>query len=140
MKEKINDLIPTAITAITTSGIANLHGIVQKEFKGYIASIGASVIQAGLLPTLAFYQNKSGKKADSWKVLDAILILLNASQPNMTLIKYVINHCKLVNQSNNQYSLSNLDKEKLSLVEEDIMDAIIALKLSLRTFKIESDD
>ena len=140
MKEKINNLIPHAISAITFSGIADNECKVQKEFKGYIASIGASIIQAGLLPTLAFYQKTTGKNADSWRVLDAVMRLINANQNNMTLIHYVIECCNPPNNNNSRCTYKDLDKEKLSLIEEDIMDAIIALKLALRTFKIENDE
>jgi len=64
MNEKINNLIPKAIQAIKNSGIEKAS-VVKKEYKGYISSMGASIIQAGLLATLAFYQNDSGKKANS---------------------------------------------------------------------------
>jgi CRISPR-associated protein Cmr5 len=79
-ERKKNELIPKAIKAISTTHIADDHGNVQKEYKGYIASIGASIVQAGLLPTLAFYQNDSGKKAHSSNVLQAIRILIAPSQ------------------------------------------------------------
>ncbi len=131
MREKINELIPKAMEAITSSKIADKDGNVKKEFKGYIASIGASIIQAGLLPTLAFYQNSSGKKADSFKVLDAILLLIKQNWNNEKLISYVIAKSTTDN---------NLDKNKLYLIEEDIMDAIVAIKLALRTFKIKDDE
>ena len=141
MKEKINELIPKAIQAIVDSKIANENGEVEKEFKGYISSIGASIIQAGLLPSLAFFQNSSGKKADSCMVLDAVLMLIkNSNSANEKLITYVINQCKTQNLATNTYTASNLDKEKLYLIEEDIMDAIIALKLALRIYKIKGDE
>jgi len=136
MRDKINELIPKAINTITTTGIADSQGNVKKEFKRYIASIGASIIQAGLLPTLAFYQKKSDKKEDSYKVLDALLILIKKdSVVYPRLINYLIAKCPSINTNNN-----SKDKDELFLIEEDIMDAIIALKLALRTFKIENNE
>lgn len=140
MKEKINELIPKAIDAITAAKIAE-NGVVEKEFKGYISSIGASIIQAGLLPSLAFFQNSSEKNADSRRVLNAILMLINSNYiASDKLITFVINQCKLQNLPSNTYTISSLNKEKLSLIEEDIMDAIIALKLALRIYKIKGDE
>lgn len=141
MKEKINELIPKAINAIVNAGIPEEDGMVKKEFKGYISSLGASIVQAGLLPSLAFFQNSSGKKADSYKLLDAVLILLkNTHSVDEKLITYVISQCKTHNLSTYTYTVSDLDKEKLYLIEEEIMDAIIALKLALRIYKIKGDE
>ena len=139
MKEKINELIPKAIDAITNAKIAE-NGVVEKEFKGYISSLGASIIQAGLLPSLAFFQNSSGKNVDSSRVLNAILMLINRNYTaGDKLITYVINYCNpnLINQT---HKISDINKEKLSLIEEEIMDAIIALKLALRIYKIKGDE
>ncbi len=137
MREKINELIPKAMEAITKQGIANADGVVEKEFKGYIANIGASIIQAGLLPTLAFFQNSKGKNKHSYLVLNAILSLItNSAETNTTLIDYVIAECPAINNT----QLNEVDKNKLYLIEEDIMDAIVAIKLALRTFKIKDDE
>lgn len=123
--------------AIESSGIAN-NGVVEKEFKGYISSMGASIIQAGLLATLAFYQNDSGKKADSSNLLKAILILIkpgNSTEEN--LVKYIIDHSKKDNTTGQHVSVDDLDHDKLYVLEEEVSDALIALKLALRTFKIK---
>lgn len=140
MKEKINELIPSAIDAITKSKIA-VNGEVKKEFKGYISSIGSSIIQSGLLPTLAFFQNKGGKTADSYLVLDAVLRLIKSNyDEHERLIDYVILTCRTNQTANNQYRLHNLDHDKLEKVETEITDALVALKLALRTFKIDEDE
>ncbi|MBL0286683.1 MAG: hypothetical protein IPQ19_04515 [Bacteroidetes bacterium] len=81
MREKINELIPKAMEAITSSKIADKDGNVKKEFKGYIASIGASIIflaycHFGILPKFI------RQKADSFKVLDAILLLIKQNGNN----------------------------------------------------------
>lgn len=137
MNEKINKLIPEAICAIKSCEIAE-HDMVQKEYKGYISSMGASIIQAGLLATLAFYQNDTEKKAKSSKLLNAIFELIKPPGSNETdLIKYVIDN-SIKPEANGAYvSLNNLDSDKLYILEEEVSEALIALKLALRTFKIK---
>ena len=137
MNEKINNLIPRAMDVIESSGIAH-DGVVKKEYKGYISSMGASIIQAGLLATLAFYQNDSGKKAKSSFLLKAILSLIKPNNSTGTnLIKYVINESIKDNVTNNYVSVVDLDSDKLYVLEQEVSDALVALKLALRTFKIE---
>jgi len=137
MNEKINNLIPKAIQAIKNSGIEKAS-VVKKEYKGYISSMGASIIQAGLLATLAFYQNDSGKKANSSNLLKAILLLIKPGDSTETnLIKYIIDHSKKDNTTGQHVSVGDLDLDKLYILEEEVSDALIALKLALRTFKIE---
>ncbi len=137
MNEKINNLIPKAMDAIESSGIAH-NGVVEKEFKGYISSMGASIIQAGLLATLAFYQNDSGKKAKSSFLLKAILSLIKSNNSTETkLIKYVIDNSIKPQVTGGYVSVGDLDSDKLYVLEEEVSDALIALKLALRTFKIK---
>ena len=136
MTEKISKLIPKAIQAIKNSKIAD-KGNVQKEFKGYIPSMGASILQAGLLPTIAFYANDTNKNADSSKLLDAILRLIKSDYIDTDkLINYIIEKSVNADNNNKEIKLNDLDFNKLYLIEEDITDALIALKLALRTFKI----
>ncbi len=137
MNEKINNLIPKAIQAIENSGIVH-DDVVAKEYKGYISSMGASIIQAGLLATLAFYQNDSGKKADSSNLLKAILVLIKPNNSTETnLIKYVIDNSIKPQINGNLVSVGDLDPDKLYVLEEEVSDALIALKLAIRTFKIK---
>jgi len=136
MNEKINKLIPIAMQAIENNQIADNHGVVGKEYKGYISSMGASIIQSGLLATLAFYQNDSGKKAKSSYLLIAILDLIKPHGSNETnLIKYVIDNSIKPQINGNLISVRDLDTDKLYVLEEEVSDALIALKLAIRTFK-----
>lgn len=124
--------------AIENSKMANSSGVVEKEYKGYISSMGASIIQAGLLATLAFYQNDSGKNAHSSYLLKAILELIKLPGSTETnLIKYVIENSKNSQPLPEYVSIGDLNSDKLYVLEEDISDALIALKLALRTFKIK---
>ena len=141
MKAKINKLIPLAVEAIRESKIADYNDVVKKEFKGYISSMGASILQAGLLPTIAFFANDEGKKAKSSYLLKAVHIVITDNNTNgQSLFKYVVDKTKkdnLPERQDNKIRMNDLDMNKLYLMEEEISDALIAIKLALRTFKLK---
>lgn len=137
MNETINKLIPKAIQAIKDSKMADSSNVVNKEFKGYISSMGASILQTGLLATIAFYANDDNKKAKSSFLLKAIFLMIKPNNSNTNnLITYVINQSKKDANLPDNVSINNLDFDKLYLEEEKITNALIALKLALRTFKL----
>jgi CRISPR-associated protein Cmr5 len=140
MNDKINNLIPAAIRSVQENIFEKDEKKIPKEYKGYISSMGASIIQTGLLPTLAFFQNDEGKKAKSSYLLKAIFDVLEPRHNrNRKLIDYVIDRVK--NNSNNsntvQNSNSDIDTDKLQILTDEISDILVALKLALRTFKID---
>jgi CRISPR type III-B/RAMP module-associated protein Cmr5 len=140
MQEKINKLIPIAEEAIIDSGIVDTSSQVEKEYKGYIASMGARILQSGLLTTIAF-NSKTGEGSEKRKkILDAILYILN-KEANETddetiLLKYVI---KKINNNVLPQSISLRQMEskldEIALMEERISDALVALKLALRIYQ-----
>ena len=110
MRNRIESYIPRALEAIEKFHIAN-NGGVPKQFNGYIASFGASVRQAGLLATVLFYANEqSNAEEDRKKVIEAI--------------EYIIED-EIV--KNNRVERS---------IRAKVEDAAVALKLSVRTFKL----
>ncbi len=110
MRNRIESYIPKALEAIEKFQIAN-NGEVSRQFNSYIASFGASVRQAGLLTTVLFYANEqSNAEEDRKKVIQAI--------------EYIIED-EIV--KNNQVERSMRAK---------VEDAAVALKLSVRTFKL----
>lgn len=110
MRNRIENYIPRALEAIEKFNIAN-SGEVPKQFNGYIASFGASIRQAGLLATVLFYANEqSNAEKDRKKVIKAI--------------EYIIED-EIV--KNNRVEQSMRAK---------VEDAAVALKLSVRTFKL----
>jgi len=124
MNKNINDLIPKALAAIKKSKIANDANEVEKEYKGYIASMGASIIQSGLLATLAFYSNEQSGSADKrLKLINAVNLVIWTNSKDNLLSNVIAN-------SDNGANKLELDK-----FEKQISNALIALKLSLRTFK-----
>jgi len=125
MNKKVNELIPKALKAIKDSNMANASNEVEKEYKGYISSMGASIIQSGLLATLAFYSNEQSGSVDKRRnLLKAIVKTLLGVNSNNKLLNYVLAG------SNNGRNKTEIDK-----FEKQISEALIALKLALRTFK-----
>lgn len=132
MNKKTNDLIPEALIAIDSSGMAE-NGVVDKEYKGYISSMGAGIIQSGLIATIVFYSNESsGVNSKRIKLLKAIRILI-APQEENDLLNYIILKVKPVNK--NDFEISSLNPSGINKLEEEISNALIVLKLVLRTFK-----
>jgi CRISPR-associated protein Cmr5 len=124
-KTKINNLIPDAINALKDTKIVE-NGKIESAFNGYISSFGASVIQTGLLASVAKFENhNSNTDSDRSKLMKAILYLLTGENKteNGALLKYVIE-----NQENNPR------------LKSEIEEAAIALKLTMRIFEFENKE
>jgi len=94
-------------------------GIAPKEFNGYISSFGASISQSGLQATVALFENKQADTAQERSCLTKIILeVLKSKEEN--LLQHILNY------NGNQ-----------ALLKMNIIDIAIALKLSLRTFKLE---
>ena len=125
---KVEALIPAAITAVNIKMADN--GNVNSAYKGYISSLGAGIIQSGLLPTLAMYKgNESSdkKKANTAFLLEAIYEVIK-SKPSVP----IINGDGLF-----EYALraSQIENNRQAVIDE-ILNASIAIKLAIRTFKM----
>ncbi len=138
---KIEKLIPFALDSakkfIETDSVQ--HSI-PKQFKGYISSFGASIIQAGLLPTLAFYSDANKAKGDRSMLIPALIWILDKNKnlkPDESVITaldiIVKDEKKLPDQMNILFNW--LLKQNSEMLRKELMDAAIALKLALRTFK-----
>ncbi|AVQ46527.1 hypothetical protein N496_10540 [Clostridium botulinum A2B3 87] len=100
-----------------------LKGI-PKEYKGYISNFGASIIQSGLLSTVAFFEaNDSKSKSDKQVLMELILKVVD-----------IYNEKQLEWKNNSpflHYILENNNKQ----TEEEVINAAIAVKLAMRVFK-----
>jgi CRISPR-associated protein Cmr5 len=105
---------------------------VDSEFRGYISAFGASLIQAGLIPTLAFYADREANSAkDRWKILIVLYHLLKGKaqwKDRLTEMKEQKEEQKLL-----RLALA-LQPTELRRLQQDIINAAIALKLALRTY------
>ena len=132
MQRRVDLYLPKAFEALRNVEIdekrfINSEGIISKEYKGYISSLGANIIQAGIKAALTFYEaNDSGAKSDRRLVNAAIkYIITGVTNPSY-------NDCHLTGLLNGSASEDEIQKKT-----NEILDAATALKLALRTFKLE---
>ena len=118
-KKRIESYIPDAIKVLEKDFV---DGKIPSAYNGYISSFGASIMQSGLKPTLALFENKDSNTKEKKEYLSKIILkVLDKSTKETSLLKYVIN-----------------GNEKL--LKDKIMDISIALKLSIRTFKLDKGE
>ncbi len=111
---KVEKYIPRALEAVKEK-IASKDGKVAKEYNGYISSFGASIRQAGILPTVLFFENRNASsQQDRSKVLRAIEYILSVEEGRI--------------------------KDVALARKKDIETAAVALKLAIRTFKLEGQE
>lgn len=145
---RLNELIPVAMAAIKDSEMnkftrkkkdepEEIVYAVPSALKGYIPAMGASILQAGLLPTVAFYMNNSGKDADSRKLLNAIQRIITDKYEDMPFINYILKRCQKDENTTGNWGRADLDPQELTKVTREILTALTALKLAVRTFKID---
>ncbi len=121
----LEQIIPDAMIAIDSHIAAGDN--VSKEFNGYISSLGASIISSGLLPTLLFFGEKGGARADRPKLIVAIekmLVINNIIGQNVKLVVEVKN------------CIIQRDNLKLERLTDEVMKCATALKLVIRTYNL----
>ncbi|MEM6342924.1 MAG: type III-B CRISPR module-associated protein Cmr5 [Bacteroidota bacterium] len=125
MNRIIETLIPHAIDVVQDSGISR-KGEVDPEFKGYIASFAASIIQAGLLPAVIFFEDEdTNSQKDRFLVPKAVLMLLLKSG---LLASSMQGHKRL-----SKYILAT-DADYVPGLQQKILHAAVAIKLAIRTY------
>ncbi len=128
MENRVDKFLPLAFKAIDKVKVDNnsfvqRDGKIPKEYKGYISSLGANIVQAGVKAAITFYEaEESGSKSDRRLINAAIKYIL--TNPNPEPENY--SDCKLTN-------LLGGDIQQKAL---EILDAATALKLALRTYKM----
>ncbi len=137
--KRVEELIPKAIEVIKNELIfkdiekcsdneeyKNKIGKLSNEYNGYVSNFGASIIQSGVLPTVAFFDNKNKDKnkeceATKFKFAKAIAKMLNTlDYEGDRLIKMAIKD----------------DNYKSHKFKKDLNNVLIALKLAMRTFEV----
>ncbi|HHH51506.1 MAG TPA: type III-B CRISPR module-associated protein Cmr5, partial [Campylobacterales bacterium] len=89
-KRDIEKYIPKALEVLSQE---YPNGVIPSAYNGYISSFGASIIQSGLLPTLALFENENNQdktKADKSVLTKNILKVLDSSYPDNSLLRYVV--------------------------------------------------
>ena len=135
MKYRVDCYIPKAFEAIEKvrikdKGFIDNDGYIPNEYKGYIASLGANIIQAGIRAALVFYeQAESGSKSDKRLVNAAIRYIISNDGDFSDYESSKVHELSKV--------LEGLSPEDCQQKAEEIMDAATALKLALRTYKMK---
>ena len=104
-------------------------GTIPKVYNGYIAALGAGIVQSGLKATLALYENRQANTQDDRSCLTRIILEIldpdhglpqeGGECPGGSLLRYVLERPE--------------EEERL---KERIVDIAVAVKLALRTFKL----
>ena len=116
-KKRVENYIPRAIEVLEKKFKSKA---IPKEYNGYISSFGAGIIQNGLKPTVAIYENKqANNKSDKDVLTEIILQIIDSNTQENSLLRYILS-----------------SKENEDILKEKIKDAAIAIKLSIRTFKL----
>ena len=115
-KKRIENYIPKAIELLNKEFP---EGKIASAYNGYISSFGASVIQSGLKPTLAVFENANASTKEDKSYLTKLILKLLPNTQGASLLKFVL--------------ANKLNEEAL---KEEILDIAVALKLSIRTFRL----
>ena len=110
-------------TEINNSGIPS-------EYKGYISTFGAMVIQNGLIPALAYFEKNDANEKGNRKRISNIV-------KNFLKVKGIIkinDNKKLCQYLSEEVQSKRMVKDKLREIENKVIDISIAIKLALRTF------
>ena len=119
-KKRIESYIPVVLDILKEEFP---DGMIPSAYNGYISAFGASVLQSGLKPTLALFENTNANtRKDKSYLTKIILKALDDSAKQTSLLHYVLA------QNNESYQ------------REKIMDIAVAVKLCIRTFKLDRGD
>lgn len=119
-----NQMIQWAVEALGCARIIE-NNKYNSEFNGYISSLGAAIVQSGLLPAMIFFENKETEAKDRYKVIDAIRYIINEKRKYIGLQEEV-------KESIAKYILSHPNDKTLL---KDVTDSAVSLKLALRMFE-----
>ena len=116
-KKSIEQKIPKAMNILDFT----FKDVIPSSYNGYISSFGASIIQSGLEPTLALFENENASTLEKKQLLPKLILnILDENSTETSLLKYVLNR-----PNEKQY------------LKREILDIAIAIKLCIRTFKLE---
>lgn len=98
------------------------EGVVPSSYNGYISSFGASIVQSGLLPTLALFENTDASTKENKEYLSYLIMqVLTNSDEDRSLLHYVLTQNNITHK-------------------QKILDIAVAIKLCIRTFKLDKGE
>ncbi len=127
MKTRIENYLPDALRVIR-EGIGRGNKVAE-EYDGYAASLGPAIIASSLLPAVSFYtdihKDRDSDKPHRYEILGIVSAVLRSKEG-----------LPIADEKNGllNFLLAKSPQEKAAL-KPLIMDAVVAIKLSLRNFK-----
>lgn len=134
-QRKIDEMIPLAldILAHADKNIEKMKAgdfALKKVYFGYLSSFGPSVVQSGMSKTLAFYAKESGDRGLILELVKQVFLRANPVY-NSTEDLFKIYTSEIGKENSKTL-------EKLALADK-ILEAAIACKLVMNTYKTEED-
>jgi CRISPR/Cas system CMR-associated protein Cmr5 small subunit len=121
-----NQLLPDAMEALINSGLIKDNTIL-KEYDGYVAAFGPSVLTAGLRVTLAFYTDGGREsRKDKTQRIQVLNVLQKIYEKKNGLSEHTEGLLKMSLEA---------DEDQLRRMKSDLIDCATALKLVMRNFK-----
>lgn len=138
MLKKIEKLIPAALDAIDEN-LAKHEDYKEKgipsAYQSAISGFGTSILQMGLLPTLAVYYDTDNQSGITRKLLLDVLyaiILDNSVERSEALESALVQR----NDSGNFLRTVSSSAEVKNEFKPKLMDAALAFKLAIRTYNL----
>ena len=122
-KKRVNEWILPARQAIIDNGIPE-NGVIDKTFRGQIATFGAAVVMGSLKSAIAFFAEQNKSSVDRPKLIKAMYQIIEKDHKQAETTQEVF-----------QFVCDNYSYE---LVEK-FTDASIALKLAFNFFLLVDD-
>lgn len=119
----VNKFLEKADKAIETCEILQNNEI-KRVYKGYVSGFAAMVIQNGLPAALAINMPSDGEGKERKKIVEAIASILNKTNAEALLKE----SCEI-----------EKSPAKSRLLKEDVINASIALKLMMRTYRFTKE-
>ena len=144
MNENIKKYIPVAYKIIQDYENSLEKKPIDKELKGYIPSLGASILMSGLIPSLAIYAAEdNNSQASRFIILDWISRIIG-DKINFEPVQNNENEKEKEKANENaveffRFILKKNETEQ-KRIEAEILEATVALKLCIRTFKLSDDE
>jgi CRISPR-associated protein Cmr5 len=145
--KRIDELLPAAINAIRESQIpVTENGLVPNEYKGYIDTFGAGIVQNGLIAAVIFFETAGGKEDESITTEPEKKGIYKNRNKLMKAILQVILHKEKDTATGKPGTLFEYiaAKKKDGMTEkqirQEVVDAATAVKLALRTFAFKKDN
>ncbi len=135
-KARTDSYIPFAIDALKLSGIADKNEKINSSYRGQISSFGAAVAVGSFKQAVAFFAQDAKDKQDEKNSKDKI----NRSKL-ISAIEYVVNRGNVQIKDPKAISEEILKKttDELRQLENQYMDAAVALKVAMSIYDMKSD-